>query len=107
MVRVTTRPKPLGVAGARPAEAVIARFPAPPGVRVAAGLLGRRVALRRAAVGQEPFRASTVFGFYSPEYRPAGAVAQSRQLSPEAEVTSQSDHYIAKLNGFFSKALAI
>ena len=50
--------------------------------------------------GQQPFNAKSVFSFYSPEYRAAGAVTQSRQLSPEAEVTAQGDYSIAKFNGF-------
>ena len=64
---------------------------------------GRQVQLLNLdQIGQEPFRAASVFGFYSPEYRAPGAVAQSRQLSPEAEVTAQGDYYIAKFNGLFS-----
>lgn len=39
-------------------------------------------------IGQEPFGAQTVFGFYSPEHRPVGVVGGSGLASPELELST-------------------
>jgi uncharacterized protein (DUF1800 family) len=41
------------------------------------------------ALGQNPYRASNVFNFFSPDYRPPGTLAAAGLVAPELQITSE------------------
>lgn len=53
------------------------------------------------ALGQSPMLAPSVFNFYSPNYRPAGPVAQAGMVAPEFQITSETT-VVGSLNFFSS-----
>ncbi|HSI60638.1 MAG TPA: DUF1800 family protein, partial [Ideonella sp.] len=52
------------------------------------------------ALGQSPLLAPSVFNFYSPNYRPAGALAAAGLVAPEFQITSETT--VAGAMNFFS-----
>lgn len=53
------------------------------------------------ALGQSPMLAPSVFNFYSPNYRPAGPLAQAGLAAPEFQITSETT-VVGSLNFFAS-----
>ncbi|MFN0185950.1 MAG: DUF1800 family protein [Aquabacterium sp.] len=51
------------------------------------------------ALGQSPLLAPSVFNFYSPFYRPAGALAQAGLVAPEFQITGETS-LVGALNFF-------
>ena len=49
----------------------------------------------------QPFYAPSVFGFFLPTYKPAGIVADSGLVSPQAELTT-APNLVGYLNGMRS-----
>ena len=53
------------------------------------------------ALGQSPLLAPSVFNFYSPSYRPAGALAAAGLVAPEFQITTETT-VVGSLNFFAS-----
>lgn len=56
------------------------------------------------ALGQSPLLAPSVFNFFSPDYRPAGAIAQAGLVAPEFQITTETT-VVGGLN-FFTNLFA-
>jgi uncharacterized protein (DUF1800 family) len=53
------------------------------------------------SLGQSPLLAPSVFNFFSPDYRPAGAIAQAGLVAPEFQITTETT-VVGEVN-FFTK----
>ena len=49
-----------------------------------------RISSLDSSMGQAPFRAPSVFNFFSPAYRKPGAIAQAGLVSPEFQITTET-----------------
>ena len=57
--------------------------------------------LMERGLGQEAFRASSVFGFYSPDYAPVGPVLNKGLVGPETQLYD-APKLMSQVNGMFS-----